>query len=278
MMNTHLRDNTLLLKVPLNDSGKIVALSSSYLADLSGTNLTGLAVPGSGNTITAGKTSLNGGSTVRMILPVGADLWTGTKGVDAKGMWVEGDYLHHIAVDYTTEWRYLGTVVTTPAGAVAGSFWIESTVAHYIDASGVERTVNTTLSGHGDAAASGLWVETYVHWIQEAGTTERVGHSDVTHSDGSTHTDHNDHDDTGTHYDSTTHGDTSSHDDYWSPSHEDHYDLAVHVDIPGTHYDTNYHTDHSDHSDSGPHTDHNDHNDTTTHSDVAADSRPVVVT
>jgi hypothetical protein len=45
LMNAHLRDNLNVLKVPINDSGKIIALSSTYLADLSGANLTGLPAP-----------------------------------------------------------------------------------------------------------------------------------------------------------------------------------------------------------------------------------------
>jgi len=74
-LNAQIRDNQLILKTPIDNSGKVVALSSTYLADLSGANLTGLAKLAAANTYTAGVQNFNGGSTVRVILPVGADKW-----------------------------------------------------------------------------------------------------------------------------------------------------------------------------------------------------------
>lgn len=74
-LNVQLRDNLLILKTPMNDSGKIHAISSTYFVDLSGTNLTGIAKLASANTYTAGNNNFNGGSGVRVILPVGTDKW-----------------------------------------------------------------------------------------------------------------------------------------------------------------------------------------------------------
>lgn len=267
MANAHIRDNLLVLKTARGDDGRFLALSAAVLADLSAATVTGIARAAQANAFTAGRTRMV--ATSRLVLPVGADKWTGTKGVDARGLWVEGDYLHHIASDSTTEWRYLGTYVSTPGGgALPGSFWIEGEEAHYIDADGDERFCRTTESGHSDASAfaGSLWVETYTHWLREAGTLERVGHADVTHSDHSDHQDHTDHGDTGPHDDHSDHGD-SPHLDV----HVDHND-GGHADI---------HNDHSDnsntHDDTGPHDDHDDHSDANPHNDVAADSRPVVV-
>ena len=74
-MNAQIRDNQTLLKVPLDSSGKITALSSSYVANLSGANLTGVMKTGSGNSVTSGVQDFDAGSTTRFVLPVGTDLW-----------------------------------------------------------------------------------------------------------------------------------------------------------------------------------------------------------
>jgi len=75
-LNAQIRDNMNVLVVPIDTStGKISALSSATLANLDGTNLTGLAKIGAANTYTAGKQDFNGGATVRMVVPVGADKW-----------------------------------------------------------------------------------------------------------------------------------------------------------------------------------------------------------
>ena len=74
-LNTHVRDNQNVLKTPLDANGKITALSSSYVADLSGANLTGVVKTTAANTFTAGVQDFNGGATTRVILPVGADRW-----------------------------------------------------------------------------------------------------------------------------------------------------------------------------------------------------------
>ncbi|KKL65695.1 hypothetical protein LCGC14_2152400 [marine sediment metagenome] len=279
VMDAHLRDNLLILETPRDASARVSALSSSTLADLSALNLTGLADPGAANSFTAGRHRFNQGAATRFRVPVGVDKWTGTKGVDAAGIWVEGDYLHHISSDITTEWRYLGTFVSTPGGVLSGSLWVEGDDLHYVDSVGDERrceSIGTT--GHSDAGALGgsAWVETYTHWTRESGTVEKPGHADITHADHNDHNDHTDHSDSGAH---TDHGD---HDDVGNP-HVDHYDHLDHQDIihvddeTGNHEDHTDYTDHDDHGDSGPHSDHDDHNDSNPHSDVTADNRPVTV-
>ncbi len=270
VMDVHLRDNLLILETPRDASGRVSDLSSSTLADLSAANVTGLADPGGANAFTAGRHRFNQGAGVRFRVPVGVDKWTGTKGVDARGIWVESDHLHHISSDVTTEWRYLGTYVSTPGGALSGSLWVEGDYLHYIDAAGAERrceSIGTTGHSDGGSLGGGAWVETYTHWTRESGTVEKPGHADVTHADHNDHNDYTDHDDSGAH---TDHGD---HDDIEGLPHDDHLDAET---IP-KHTDHTDYTDHDDHSDSGPHTDHDDHDDGTPHSDILADNRPVTV-
>lgn len=74
-LDVQLRDNLIFLKLLVNDSGKIPALSSTYVADLSGANLTGVAKLAAANDFTSGKQNFNAGSTTRLVLPVGADKW-----------------------------------------------------------------------------------------------------------------------------------------------------------------------------------------------------------
>lgn len=74
-LNAQIRDNMLVLKTSIDNNGKITALSSTYLANLSGTNLTGVAKLASSNSFTAGTHNFNAGSGTRVILPVGADKW-----------------------------------------------------------------------------------------------------------------------------------------------------------------------------------------------------------
>jgi len=286
MLNAHLRDNQLVLKTVRNSAGRLSELSSATLADLSAANVTGLARVASGNTFTGTSTF---GGTSRVVLPVGTDKYEDLGGGLRRGFWVEGNYLHHIASNQTTEWRYLGTYVSTPAGAVAGSVWIEGDDLHYIDASGLERRCSPTSSGHTDAAAIGgsTWVETYVHWIRESGSSEKPGHADVAHADGTDHYDtHSDvahgdgHSDVG-HADShadTAHEDTHSdaHGDDSPPEHPEEHTDTPHTDehADTSHADTHTDVDHAD-SHSDAHTDtYSDHSD---HGDVAAQSQPTVV-
>lgn len=72
-MNAQIRDNLLVLKTAIDADGKIVAISSTYFASLDGANLTGVAKTAGASTYTAGVQNFNGGATVRLVVPVGAD-------------------------------------------------------------------------------------------------------------------------------------------------------------------------------------------------------------
>lgn len=74
-LNEQVRDNFVHLKLLVNDDGKVPALSSTYVADLSGANLTGVVKLAAANDFTAGKQNYNGGAGTRLVLPVGADKW-----------------------------------------------------------------------------------------------------------------------------------------------------------------------------------------------------------
>ena len=74
-LNEQVRDNMVHLKIALDDDGKIVALTSDYVADLSGASLEGVVKLASDNDFTAGVHNFGGGSGSRVVLPVGADKW-----------------------------------------------------------------------------------------------------------------------------------------------------------------------------------------------------------
>ena len=74
-LNEQIRDNHTHLKLLVNDAGKIPILSSTYVADMSGANLTGVARLALANSFTAGVHNFNGGSGARLVLPVGSDRW-----------------------------------------------------------------------------------------------------------------------------------------------------------------------------------------------------------
>ncbi len=74
-LNAQVRDNMTHLKLIVNDSGKIPALSSTYLSDLSGANLTGVAKLASNNDFTAGVHDFSAGAGTRVVLPTGPDNW-----------------------------------------------------------------------------------------------------------------------------------------------------------------------------------------------------------
>jgi hypothetical protein len=74
-LNQQIRDNLLLLKTSVHTtSGKIIALSSSYLSNLSGANLTGVMRTVNGNSVSSGTHSFNSGNG-RVVIPVGSDKW-----------------------------------------------------------------------------------------------------------------------------------------------------------------------------------------------------------
>ncbi len=77
MFNQQIRDNMDHLKTSIDDSGKIRALSSTYLADLSGANLTGVSKLAAANAYTeAGAVHNFGwGTSGRLVTPYGTNKW-----------------------------------------------------------------------------------------------------------------------------------------------------------------------------------------------------------
>lgn len=296
IMNAHIRDNENVLKTSIGNDGKFLGLSASTLADLSGTNLTGLVKLAASNTFSSGKHNFNSGSGTRVRIPVGTDKFDGAPGAKTPGsVWTEGNYFHHVASN-GNEWRYLGELITSaPSAGQPGSVWFEGGFLHYVDENDNERRLAGTTSGfHSDssARAGSVWVETYVHWVQESGTTEVQGHVDThgdsahvdTHTDSAhtdthddvhddTHTDgHGDgHDDGGSHSDTHTDNHTDTHSDFHGDDgHVDggHDDALNHDD---THTDSHTDTHDDSHSDVAHNDNHNDtHNDN--HSDTHTDN------
>ena len=74
-LNAQVRDNMTHLKLIVNDAGKIPALSGTYLSDLSGANLTGVAKLAASNDFTAGVHDFGAGAGTRLVLPTGPDKW-----------------------------------------------------------------------------------------------------------------------------------------------------------------------------------------------------------
>jgi hypothetical protein len=287
-MNLHVKGNMDVLKTSIDDDGKLIALSSSYVADLSGVNLTGLALLASNATYTA-VNNFNGGGATRVVLPVGADKFGGAAGNKTAGSWwVELTELHHVS-SAQVEWYYIGTVVSTPAGAVAGSVWVDTSdgLIHYVTSAGVERAVGAVITSmHADAAAlpGSSWVDTdsHLHWVatggqEEDGHTDVPAHSDVAHDD--THTDS--HDDAHSDDHSDEHSDGAHDDTHDDVSHADshadqHFDVtdAGHLDSHGdSHNDTAHDDGHVDSAHDDAHADDHDdsHGDSgsTSHTDTA---------
>jgi len=74
-LNEQLRDNLAHLKLLVDDDGKIPELSSSYLADLSGANLTDVLKTTGDNEFTDGVQDFSAGVGTRLVIPVGANRW-----------------------------------------------------------------------------------------------------------------------------------------------------------------------------------------------------------
>jgi hypothetical protein len=74
-LNTDVRDNLTFLRLLVDVDGKIPNLSATYLADLSGANLTGVILLAANNDFTSGVQNFNGGAGTRLVVPVGADKW-----------------------------------------------------------------------------------------------------------------------------------------------------------------------------------------------------------
>jgi hypothetical protein len=70
-LNTHVRDNQAILKVPIGASGKVVALTSTYFDSIDTSALTGIAKLAGANSFT-GKNDFNAGASARVLLPTSA--------------------------------------------------------------------------------------------------------------------------------------------------------------------------------------------------------------
>jgi len=273
LFNTHIRDNIDFLKTPIADSGKIAALSSSYLADLSGTNLTGIALTAGSNTFTAGTHNFYNAV---LRVPVGSNKYGGTSGNKTAGsIWVESTALCHVDSS-KNEWQYVGDSISSPGSGYAGCVWVDTDGRiHYVDAVGTERKLLSSSTSTKDSGAdtSSLWVETYLHTVTS--TNEIVYHNDVSHTNHDDNLNHNDHDNHTDHGDYTDHDDTGSghadHDD----GHANHDDYG-HADVY-PHGDYDDYADHDDDINWGGHSDHTDYDDYTDHGDVDADSRPTYI-
>jgi hypothetical protein len=229
--NVQIRDNFNLLAIARDATrAKFGALASTYLADLSGTNLTGMVKIASDNTITAKNNYDATSGSGRLVIPAGANKYVESPASTkvSGGLWIEGTTLRWVS-ETNIEWSHAGVSVGTPAGAVVGSIWMEGNDLHYITESGTERYVpGNTTSMHSDAAALGgsIWMEAYLHWVRQSGTQEYNGshadvHSDTAHSDVA-HVD--------------THGD--AHGDSHTDTHEDTHSDVAHGDSHGdTHHD-----------------------------------------
>jgi hypothetical protein len=144
-------------------------------------------------------------------------------------MWITGTYLHW-RNGSNTQFRFLGTTVATPAGAVVGSMWTEGNTVHYIDSTGIERYVDGPyIAAPAGALAGSMWFDTgyapstsngQLHFIGAA-QHEHWAHNDTAFSNAHTDTPFsNAHTDTAF---SSAHTDTA-----FSNSHTD----VVHVDRP----------------------------------------------
>lgn len=73
-LNEQIRDNSLVLKTPCEDDGRITALTSTQFANLDGSALTGVAKLAADNAFTDGVHDFSGGA-ARIVLPVGTNRW-----------------------------------------------------------------------------------------------------------------------------------------------------------------------------------------------------------
>lgn len=75
-LNEQVRDNETILKGAVDNTGKIVALTSTYLADVDGSALTGVAKLAANNDFSAGTHNFGSGSGARLVIPVGSSKWS----------------------------------------------------------------------------------------------------------------------------------------------------------------------------------------------------------
>lgn len=266
--NDEIRDQLRFLKLTRADNGKLLALSSAVFEDLRGSDLTGVVKPHGSNTITGG-TRINDPG--RIVVRVGYG------GATPGEVWIQGTELRYLN-SAGTAYKYQGTSVASPSAGRIGSLWIEGNYVHYVDAFRTERRTRGTTGFHSDATAIGgsVWMESFMHWIAEAGTTEVQGHVDAGHTDTAhedvAHTDSSSHTDTH----SDTHGDDYSdvaHED--TPHSDDHDDVAhtdSHLDEIDPHADTHLDIPHEDSHTDVPHEDSHTDDHTDTHSDTHGDA------
>ncbi len=95
-------------------------------------------------------------------------------GAVAGSYWVEGAEWHYIT-SAGVEYASTGTAVSTPSGATPGSYWVEGENWAYVDASGVKRTLVKTSLGPNTQPAGSYWVESSAaagkQWQWLSGTT-----------------------------------------------------------------------------------------------------------
>jgi hypothetical protein len=188
----------------------------------------------------------------------------------AGSLWVTGDYLHFVAsngVEYRFGGAYGGGYI---AAAIPGSIWIEGDYIKWITATGYSVYVPTAgVSSPAGAISGSIWVDdtgvantttsTQLRIIAASGPYHRVAyvHEDAAHSD---HTDHSD-SHTDTPYSDIIHGDT------------DHTNGGANYSVSIT-YEPSQHVDHNDapveYLDSGTNTIHGDYTDDVNHIDHTA--------
>lgn len=190
---------------------------------------------------------------------------------------IQGTSFCLIGADGVTKWKYDGTLIDKPAGAVAGRIWMSSLTGeiHYIDQTGNHRklTKTTSTSIVGEIGAFNISGKIF-RWIDQNKKLS-YSHSDIAHTNIS-HTDsgHNSagHNDVVT----TPYSNTPFSDNHVNiPAHNnhtdgDHRDCSGYSDAGGNH--TNDHSD--DHANVIGHSDHSNttFKDTAAHSDGYNDS------
>ena len=103
-------------------------------------------------------------------------------------MWITGTYLHW-RNGSNTQFRFLGTSIATPVGAVVGSLWTEANNVHYIDSVGAERQVAGSFiatQAPAGALAGSMWFDTAYAPSTSAGQLHFIGaaqHEHWAHTD-----------------------------------------------------------------------------------------------
>ena len=189
-------------------------------------------------------------------------------------MWITGTYLHW-RNGSNTQFRFLGTSIATPVGAVVGSMWTEANNVHYIDSVGVERQVAGSFiatQAPAGALAGSMWLDTGYAPSTSKGQLHFIGaaqHEHWAHTDTAFSNAHTDTAFGNSHSNSHTNADPgSAHYDF----HSDHWD----ADDPGLHADAHENSHYNVHSNahSNAHTDTAFNN---AHTDVAHIDQPTAV-